>query len=490
MMSPEQKSQLVVAMDVIITTMCDNTNDVVVSGCNSDILLETTDHSTRCDNDDGFIPMGPNKKKKKNQFRNNQSTKRNTTTRNGNTTTLSSSCCTSSYTSNHSSTNGIRFGANRWAKPTIQQQRSSEQSSSSTSSSSSPTKLQGSFHIGQSDSTTISTTTYVADNNVTITTTPSLFIGISDVKNMTTQINDNITTHASEDDCMKTFQVQSLSTLMEEYGTYDPNWMKVEPVVDITTTETTSINNNDNPTITHDMNEQQQIIQEMDNNTVAAVNGINRLQLHGHAPIHVEFVSFGYRHGVPSDIRYYSTGNCYRQPLLPFDIRTTIAPIPSYLIHMDGKSGIIKNTMLRWRSPIESNQHHPSHRTGTNTKNHTTNANTTHMNVKDYVNDIIIPPVVDAVIEAIDIGKHGYAAPITISFYIGSEHGRHRCVVTCEYAATILRKLLRTNHNNRFQCPISVGCRHRDIQQQKQQNHHTTNIHPGSSKKQKAFEDD
>ncbi len=327
-----------------------------------------------------------------------------------------------------------------------------------------------------------------------------------------------------------TLATPSLASLMEDYGTYDPNWMNVEPTNidhDNDVTESDSRNGTvdtgssipeallynqdhhlnhtmdeanvpvgvDPPLDDFDDNEQAQPQQE-EQQTVPT-DGINRLQLHGHAPIHVEFVSFGYQYGIPSEIRYYSTGNCYTQPILPFDTRTALAPVPAYLSHIDGKAGIIKNTMLRWRltpamGAAASHRHSPNQQKSTDDDNTTTTGTTISssssssskncMNVRDYVNGGVIPPVTDAIVQAIDIGQHGYVSPITISIYIGSEYGKHRSVVTAELSAVALRKQLRKNSDNRFRCPISVGCRHRDMSSSARHKSMT-------AKKQKAFED-
>jgi hypothetical protein len=298
----------------------------------------------------------------------------------------------------------------------------------------------------------------------------------------------------------------SLASLLEDYGTYDPNWRKVEPtggnIVEDNDDVGTNLDShsvllnhdcfgsstsdmvserpshNPNEPSTEPVHPQPQLQQEENGEEQheEIVNGINRLQLHGHAPIHVELVSFGYRYGIPAEIRYYSTGNCYTQPLVPFDTRTALAPLPHYMLHLDGKSGLLKNTLLRW-NPTDTS----------NTCGRTAN----YINVRNYINEQILPPITEAIIAAIDIGQHGYVSPITISIYLGSDHGKHRSVATAELTAVALRNQLRTNPHNQFHCPISVGCRHRDIM-------NTTLSHSSSksngrnvtSKKQKAFEDD
>ena len=67
-----------------------------------------------------------------------------------------------------------------------------------------------------------------------------------------------------------------------------------------------------------------------------------------------------------------------------------------------------------------------------------------------------------AVKDAIDAG-YGHAAPLSMTFHLGSEYGRHRSIVLCEVAATALRSLLRKNEANSITQPVSVSTRHRDV---------------------------
>jgi hypothetical protein len=455
---------------VILSSEQGQLDDMDFNTAEDDHVVDITNCNNQTSVDDGFIQLVTNKKKKmsrKNQSKE-QANKRNAISKSSSST----------FTHNaYKSSTSVQFGASKWAKPTIQRSERLLSQPHDT-----PQNL---FSKEQSVSTiSNNVVTHTTSRNDDEATLPSTLSPNKDNVNFQTASTDETMTirtsdgGTSEDD-IPSFQLQSLSALMEDYGEYDANWMKVEPSGLAATPVFEEYD--DCRIISHDTNEQQQI----ENTDKIVVNSLNRLQLHGHAPIHVEFVSFGFRHGVPSEVRFYSTGNCYRQPLLPFDIRGVIAPIAPYLIHMDGKSPVIKNTMIRWKSPIDNkSKQHGSRGCNANKQNPPTK-DVTYMNVKDYVHENIIPPVVDAIIEAIDVGKHGYASPLTVSIYVGSEIGRHRSVVTSEIAATVLRKLLRTNDNNCFQCPVSVGCRHRDLQQQ-----HNSNGHKASSKIQKAFEDE
>lgn len=424
------------------------------------------------DDDDGFITTKTHRKK------------RNDTTTTTTTETTKSQTKLRERNTTSTTNNTIRFGGKQWAKP----------------------------------STTV-TTTSVATNNSNETTTtappppppPSITTTDNTLPQSTVPLDSVFGIHFMSEQnsnsrmMMKSMWLgqqeppQSLASLLEDYGTYDPNWMKMEPTNmvhendnndDEVNTEKSIVDSSiPNEHINEDIlvetpaedDQQQPVVGDM-----TIVNGINRLQLHGHAPIHVEFVSFGYRYGIPSEIRYYSTGNCYTQPLLPFDTRTVLAPIPNYLSHIDGKAGIIKTTMLKWRSVEVGSE--PTLKSSKEMK--AVDEYKFFMNVRDYVNTCIIPPVTDAIVEAIDIGQHGYVSPITISIYIGSELGKHRSVVTAELAAIALRKLLRTNQYNRFQCPISVAGRHRDILNSQNHTPRHTTTKSTTSKKQKAFEED
>jgi hypothetical protein len=264
------------------------------------------------------------------------------------------------------------------------------------------------------------------------------------------------TTNLNSNDFMLQYQTQSLSALMEDYGTFDPDWMKVS-VPEQSGVLTDSIKADDIPKNSHEI-----LNCEMNQNDT------NQLQTHGRAPIHVEFVSFGYRHGIPPEIRQHSTGNSYRQPLPPFDTRTILAPIPPHLAWMDGKSTVVKSAMLRWQ------------RTST-----VTPCKDEQMNVRVYAEDVLGPRVADAVLNAMDTGGHGYASPLTMTIFVGSEQGQHRSVVASELGATALRQRLRQNQGQRFGCAVSVGCRHRDLTP-----HHRNSGKSAASKKQKAFEED
>ena len=204
------------------------------------------------------------------------------------------------------------------------------------------------------------------------------------------------------------------------------------------------------------------------------------MERQGKAPIHVEFTSFGYRHGIPPELRTGSTGNSYAQPLPDLDCRRRVAPVPPYLNWMDGSSGAVRNTLLRWR-PHENDD----------------DGDDQWIHVRDFVRDTVVEPVARALTDAMGGGGHGYALPLRMTIFVGSEEGRHRSVVVAELAATALRKILRTNDQNQFAAStVSVSTRHRDIdmqvqqQQQRSRKNSGSNRAAGRGRKQKEFEDD
>ena len=208
-----------------------------------------------------------------------------------------------------------------------------------------------------------------------------------------------------------------LSELLADYGEQDPDFQKVVPttVPDETTTKER---------------------QREDYN--------NRLTLEGKAPIHVQVTSFGYIHGVPSEVR--SGGWSHAHPLSPMDCRD-LPQVPHYMGRQDGLSPHVKRALLNARDKDDDTKRDDS--------------------VRKCANELA-SKMFDALYEAIEAGGYGHASPLRMTIYVGSENGRHRSVVVCELAATALRKLLRSNKDNRITQPVSVGTRHRDIERRQQ----------------------
>jgi hypothetical protein len=187
---------------------------------------------------------------------------------------------------------------------------------------------------------------------------------------------------------------------------------------------------------------------------------VDRLERQGKAPIHVEITSFGYTHGIPKHNHLHS--------LLVWDCRH-LPEVPSHLAWMDGLSGTVRHAMLRnGRNELDRNNNE---------------------NVRDLAKDVA-SSVADTVQDSISDG-HGYANPLQIRVYVGSENGRHRSVVCAELAATAFRKLLRENKDDRFSVPVSVGTRHLHIDWQQQQHGKTKKSSTkANSQKEKDFEDE
>jgi len=155
----------------------------------------------------------------------------------------------------------------------------------------------------------------------------------------------------------------------------------------------------------------------------------------GKAPLHVQFVSFGFCYGKPPQ-----NGWSLSDPLPPFDVRSLDKPGDG-VIKLSGLSYRVKNELLRNRKSKEGIQ--------------------TPMWENVHV---IAEQAFGAVFDAIRDGA-SWASPLTISVNVGSEYGRHRSVVLCEAAGIALRNLLRKNEveNKTVSVPCSVGTQHRDV---------------------------
>lgn len=213
---------------------------------------------------------------------------------------------------------------------------------------------------------------------------------------------------------------QPLSALMGEYGDHDPNWKQVEP--DMTAEKATA-----SPETPADASAASAA-------AAPAAEKARVLGMQGKMPVHVEFTSFGYKHGAPAQVR---NGWTYSQPLPVFDCRH-LPTVPTYLERQDGLSGAVKRALMY--NPHKDDPSIPS--------------------MKSFAKEVA-DEVAPTMIEAINEGGHGYAMPLRMVIHIGSETGRHRAVVACELAATALRKILRANKDTQFKQPCSVGTRHR-----------------------------
>lgn len=236
-----------------------------------------------------------------------------------------------------------------------------------------------------------------------------------------TAVDPTVAYDGVDDDDFMSRAKKPLAELLADYGEQDLDFKKVVPTISTEEEETPMRNESRR----EDFN--------------------NRLTLQGKAPIHVEVMSFGFIHGVPSDVR--SGGWSYSHPLSPLDCRD-LPQVPQYMARQDGLSPAVKRVL---KNAQESD-----------------NDSKRNYRVQEYANELG-QQMFDALYEAITAGGYGHASPLRMTVYVGSESGRHRSVVVCELAATALRKLLRSNHDNRISQPVSVGTRHRDIERRHQQ---------------------
>ena len=234
-----------------------------------------------------------------------------------------------------------------------------------------------------------------------------------------------------------------LSKLMEEFGEEDPNWKKQVPKENITSATTTS---NDG-------------------------NNYCMLQPNGKAPIHVDIVSFGYKYGSPKQSR---EGWSHFYPLPPIDCREDLQRAPHYVARLSGLSYQCKRVLLSQTIDEDQETDENPNTDYTKEKNEVQDTNNlddkkTEKTGKVYQmkSQEIAKEIWSALIEAIDDGHHGHANPLKMSIFVGSEYGRHRSVVLVELLAQTLRSLLRKNNDNtkRITQPVSVGTRHRDVDQ-------------------------
>jgi len=227
------------------------------------------------------------------------------------------------------------------------------------------------------------------------------------------------TSKSSTNDSFSFDSKQPLSSLLAEYGDFDPNWQKQQ--VPITATMQPEEEGGEAPTAVDNEPQPQSTKYE------------SRLGIHGKAPLHVDFCTFGYHYGVPAEVR--SKGWSHSQPLTVMDCRE-FPTIPSHLAWQDGvSSGLVKRLLVEL----------------------------SHGKLRTFATQTVAPQVATALVEAANVGGYGYAQPLSMVVHVASDYGKHRSVVAAELAAAGLRKLLRANENGKFQYPISVGTRHRDI---------------------------
>ena len=234
------------------------------------------------------------------------------------------------------------------------------------------------------------------------------------------------------------FVMQSMASLLDDYGEFDPHWMDKQPDIPAESTQSTVATNS------------------------TAVTTTNRLGQQGKAPLHIDIISFGFRHGVPALRR---DGWSQTHPLVPFDCRESLPPVPDYLQSHDGlSSGLVKRFLLYEfrRQAYQNTQRAKKEAEKDETLE---NAMDSFVSVREYGAETVAPQIFQALLEALQNGDYGYASPLKIQFYIGSEWGRHRSVVAVEQTAIALRTLLRncSDNDKTISCPCSVATVHRDL---------------------------
>jgi hypothetical protein len=194
---------------------------------------------------------------------------------------------------------------------------------------------------------------------------------------------------------------QPLRDLLSELGEFDPNFKKV--------------------TLDRDPIDRSQVSILTEKSDSRSMSKLGKC---GKAPLHVEFQSFGFMFGAP-------TRSCFShaQPLLTLDCRE-FPTVPAYLNHKPGISFDVKRVLLTDE-------------------------------LKETISKLS-ENVFNSLFDAIQDG-HGYALPLRMTIYVGSEIGRHRSVIACEEAAKLLRNHLRMNKESRIQIDVSVGTSHPDM---------------------------
>jgi RNase adaptor protein for sRNA GlmZ degradation len=245
------------------------------------------------------------------------------------------------------------------------------------------------------------------------------------------------TNHTSHDFYSKC--KQPLSDLLQDYGEYDPDYEKMKQQQMIPSTQ-------------EDHSSSQQQPQEEEHEGMLTTHG----------PIHIQIVSFGYKYGTPKQ-GYWSHSN----PMSALDCRF----LPRCHFSLAKFSGLhykVKKSMTkRYSHNDRSEDKDPNDNDHDGTKSDEQYLTTHHHQEKD--NELVSKGkevarnILSYVIDAIQDGGHGYAFPLEMTIYIGSEYGRHRSVVLVETIALQIRQLLRRNDGGRVTQPVSVSTRHRDV---------------------------
>lgn len=242
---------------------------------------------------------------------------------------------------------------------------------------------------------------------------------------------------------------QSLTALLADFGEEDPEWKKVEAPPS-------------------EGEEQQQIAGSCTGEKAPFEQKkfVSRLAPHGKAPIHICLESFGYVHGAPSRQSQECSWSPYSQPLAPIDCRSLFEPAPSYLDFHDGlHSGQVKRVLLQQSRCGHGGERNDENSTRGRDGRDSSKGRSDYKDIQDFAKRIMAGREIwAALLEAQNVGHHGYVSPLQMKILVGSHLGRHRSVLVVEWAAIELRDMLRKNKDNAIHQPVSVGTLHRDIE--------------------------
>lgn len=228
----------------------------------------------------------------------------------------------------------------------------------------------------------------------------------------------------------------SLSQLMQDYGDYDPDYEKMKAM-----NISSETSNSSQKTISSEQ-------KPYENSGMLVPNG--------QAPIHIEIVSFGFKYSVPPQAR---EGWSHSNPLSPFDLRD-LPRCPHHVAKLSGLSHKVKRAMLSLDlGSIDGGSDSEDEDNG--------ERDDKPVRVNPLVSrcEDVAKTIMNALEQAINEADHGYANPLEMKIFLGSEYGRHRSVVLCENLGQKIRSLLRANEGFRISQPVSVSTRHRDVDQ-------------------------
>jgi len=242
--------------------------------------------------------------------------------------------------------------------------------------------------------------------------------------------NENHTLSQFHDKCN-----QPLTNLLADYGEQDPDYEKFK-------------------------------VADTEEDTIRS-NARSMLSSRDKAPIRIKLLSFGFTYNAPKQSR---EGLGYSNPIPVIDCRDFLPCIPPYLERSNGLSFQVKRSILQSCNHDDNSriigQEEEDDGTTTNHDNHSSadaNINEKNPNILRKKVNTSSAIIFQSLHDAISTGGHGYALPLEMTIYIGSECGCHRSVVYAELLGQSLRATLRSNKDGKITQPVSVETMHRDI---------------------------